>query len=287
MPHQKLAAVVLSLSTLVAGQDFASAQNAVQQPTPEATAAASQLPNAPSAAGNPEDLPLESQPHSPVTVARTPKHTLTDLTHIAISPIYLRGRDLEWILPLTAATAAAFATDTHTMQHVVSRDPSFNAISANVSDGLRDGLIALPVGLFGMGQFRHNEHMRESGILAGEAMVDAVVVDEFSKLVTYRERPNVDQGRGDFYIIKSGGVNSSFVSGHSMIAWSSAAALAGESHSKLTDFLLYFAATGVSVSRVTAQEHFPTDVLLGSAGGWLIGHYVYRAHHHADVRPSP
>jgi len=34
------------------------------------------------------------------------------------------------------------------------------------------------------------------------------------------------------------------------------------------------------------QEHFPTDVLIGAAGGWLIGHFVYRAHHHADVERS-
>lgn len=262
---------------------FAPGYARAQQPS---TAAASQLPNAPLAVNHPEDLPLESQPHSTVTVAGSPKHTLTDLTHIAISPVYLRPRDLKWILPLTGATAAAFATDTHTMRDVVSRDPSFNDISGNVSDGLRDSMIALPVALFGLGHLRRNEHARETGILAGEAMVDAIVVDEISKLTTYRERPYVDNGQGDFYIGKSGGVNSSFVSGHSMIAWSSAAVMAGESHRKLYDLLLYTAAAGVSVSRVTAQQHFPTDVLLGSAGGWLIGHFVYRAHHHADVRPT-
>jgi membrane-associated phospholipid phosphatase len=40
--------------------------------------------------------------------------------------------------------------------------------------------------------------------------------------------------------------------------------------------------TGVSLTRVLGQEHFPTDVLVGSAAGWLIGHYVYRKHrlHH-------
>ena len=267
-----LAAVVFAVC-----RHSAAAQDAAQPSSP--------LPSAPSAV-HADDLPLERQPHSPVTVADTPKHTLTDLGHIAVSPIYLRRGDLKWILPLTGATAVAFATDTHTMRDVVSRDPSFNHTNANVSDGLRDGLIALPVGLFGIGQYTHNQHMRESGILAGEAMVDALVVDEFSKLVTFRERPLVDNARGDFYIGKSGGIDSSFVSGHSMIAWSSAAVLAGESHSKWKDFLLYTAATGVSVTRVTGQQHFPTDVLLGSAGGWLIGHYVYRAHHHADVTPG-
>ena len=258
--------------------------HAAAQTSDAQTTAPAALPNAPSAAAtNSEDLPLDRQPHSPVTVARTPKHTLTDLTHIAISPLYLRTRDLKWMVPLAGASIAAFSTDTRTMRDVVSRDPSFNQTNGNVSDGLRDGFIVVPVGLFGIGQARHNEHLRETGILAGEAVVDALVVDEFTKLVSFRERPYVDNQKGNFYIGSTGGINSSFVSGHSMLAWSSAAVMADESHSRWKQFLIYSAATGVSVTRVTAQQHFPTDVLLGSAGGWLIGHFVYRAHHHADL----
>jgi len=273
---------VLVFATFALWNPRAGAQGADAQQPPSS---AQSLPNAPTAAVTQggDDLPLERQPHSPATATTTPKHTLTDIGHIAVSPIYIRKRDLKWILPLTGASIAAFATDPTTMRDVVSRDPGFNQTSADVSDGLRDGFIALPVALFGAGQFIHNDHVRETGILAGEAMIGAVVVDEFTKLCTFRERPNVDNANGEFYIGSSGGVNSSFVSGHSMIAWSSAAVMADESHSRWKQFLIYTAATGVSVTRVTAQQHFPTDVLLGSAGGWLIGHYVYRAHHHADT----
>lgn len=281
MTQNKLFTVLLFAAFALWNSRSGAQQADAQQPPPSAPS----LPDAPAAAAvhNKDDLPLEQQPHSPATAATTPKHTLTDLGHIAVSPAYIRTRDLKWILPLTGASIAAFATDPTTMRDVVSRDPGFNQTSADVSDGLRDGFIAVPVVLFGAGQFVHNDHVRETGILAGEAMVGAVVVDEFTKLCTFRERPYVDNANGEFYIGSSGGVNSSFVSGHSMIAWSSAAVMAEESHSRWKQFLIYTAATGVSVTRVTAQQHFPTDVLLGSAGGWLIGHYVYRAHHHADT----
>jgi membrane-associated phospholipid phosphatase len=43
--------------------------------------------------------------------------------------------------------------------------------------------------------------------------------------------------------------------------------------------LLYSAATGISVTRVLGQQHFPSDVLVGSAAGWFVGHYVYHKHH--------
>ncbi len=225
------------------------------------------------------DLPLDRQPHPEVTVTVAPVHTIQDLGHIVISPIYLRTNDLKWILPLTGAASAAFATDTHTMTKVVSTNPSFNATAINVSNGLVWGVIATPVSLFGVGEFQHNPHARETGILGSEAMVDAVVADELVKLVAWRERPTVDNGQGEFFVGRAG-ADSSFVSEHSMIAWSSAAVIAGEYHSKWAQLAVYTAAAGVSATRVLGQEHFPSDVLLGSAGGWLIGHYVYRAHHH-------
>lgn len=224
------------------------------------------LPSAPMPAANAmRALPLDRQAHVEVIVRDTPIHTLSDLSHIAISPIYVRKSDLEWLLPLAGASAAAFATDTTTMNDVVSKNPLFNDTSINISDGLIGGFIAAPIALFGMGEMAQRPRERETGILGSEAMVDAFIVDELTKLCTFRERPYVDNAQGEFYIGKSG-VDSSFVSSHSMVAWSSAAVLAGESHSKWAQFAIYTAAAGVSVTRVTGQQHFPSDVLIGSAG---------------------
>src|SRR5947209_17180702 len=71
-------------------------------------ASTSTLPSAPAAqpaVTNPDDLPLQLQPHSSPTLANSPKHLTTDLTHIVVSPIYLRARDLEWMVPLAGASA--------------------------------------------------------------------------------------------------------------------------------------------------------------------------------------
>jgi membrane-associated phospholipid phosphatase len=217
------------------------------------------------------DLPIDRQPHSDVTVTLSPVHVIQDVGHTVVSPIYLRTNDLKWLLPLTGAAATAFATDTHTMTKVVSTNPSFNQTAINVSNGLVWGVIATPIFLFGVGEFQHNPHARETGILGSEAMVDAVVADELVKLCAWRERPTVDNGQGEFFIGKAG-PDSSFVSEHSMIAWSSAAVIAGEYHSRWMQLGVYTAAAGVSATRVLGQEHFPSDVLLGAAGGWLIGH---------------
>jgi hypothetical protein len=53
----------------------------------------------------------------------------------------------------------------------------------------------------------------------------------------------------------------------------------------VTRTAVYGLAAGVSVSRVLADQHFPSDVVIGSATGWLIGHYIYRAHHNFSLNP--
>jgi membrane-associated phospholipid phosphatase len=45
----------------------------------------------------------------------------------------------------------------------------------------------------------------------------------------------------------------------------------------------YGIASAVSLSRFTGRQHYLSDVLVGSAAGYGIGRYVYRAHHRAKT----
>ena len=93
-----------------------------------------------------------------------------------------------------------------------------------------------------------------------------------------RERPTLDSAKGKFFQ-KSVGLDSSFPSTHSIIAWSSAAVIASEYPSPLIQIAAYGMATGVSLTRVLGKQHFPSDVLVGSAVGWMVGRYVFHKHH--------
>ena len=230
-------------------------------------------------------LPDAPQPQSPaqnaVTLRGVPLDILHDQAAIWTSPARLRMHDLEWLAPLALATGAAIATDHRAMTQVVSSNSDFNQVSLDTSNALIGLWIAAPAAVYGYGHFEQNDHARQAGILSGEAMVDGVVVEQGMKLIFWRERPGVDGSRGRFF--QSGaGVDSSFPSSHSLIAWSAASALAGETSSHWTQFALYSAATCISLTRVMGQQHFPSDVLVGSATGWLIGHYVsHRRHRHS------
>lgn len=216
-----------------------------------------------------------------LTVRNVPRNFLHDQEMIWTSPAHLRPHDAEWLLPLAAATGVAFATDTHTMTQVVSRNSSFNNSNVNASDVLVGSLIAVPVGIYGFGLKTQNQHARQAGYLSGESMVDAAAVGEVLKLASWRERPNTDAARGHFFQ-SNVGADSSFPSEHSIIAWSAASSLAAEYPTLWKQIALYSAATGVSLTRVMGQQHFPSDVVVGSSLGWLIGHEVVRRHRHHE-----
>ncbi len=238
-------------------------------PAAGASEVKSALPEAP--------LPPTAQDRSDLTLKNFPLSVLKDQGPIWTSPLHIRKAQLVWLLPLAAATAASIATDSRASNDVVSHDPGFNNGNTNASNVLIGGFIALPAGLYGWGAYGHHEHAREAGLLGGEALVDGVIVEQGTKLIFFRERPAQDNGRGLFFQASAGG-NSSFPSSHAVLAWSSAAVLAEEYPSTWARVGVYTFATGVSLTRVLGQQHFPTDVLLGSAAGWLIGHYVAKRH---------
>ena len=241
-------------------------------PSDPATAALRTLAAAPANA-----LPAAPTPQIPVTEKGMTRAILKDQVAIWTSPLQIRPHDLFWLLPLGAATGVTLATDTDTMRDV-SRNPTFNKDSVNASNSLIGSEIAIPVTLYGVGLLNGNAHARQTGILSGEALADSIVLDEVTKIIFRRERPLYNNAAGDFFS-SNAGTDSSFPSSHSMLAWTLAAVVAGEYPSRWVQVGLYSLATSVSLTRVLGQEHFPTDVLVGGAAGWLIGHYVFRKHH--------
>ncbi|MEO6911243.1 MAG: phosphatase PAP2 family protein, partial [Edaphobacter sp.] len=68
-------------------------------------------------------------------------------------------------------------------------------------------------------------------------------------------------------------------------AWSIASVVGEEYPGWLPRATVYGLASAVSVSRIISEKHFPSDVLVSSVTGWLIGRYVYRTRHNYDLTP--
>jgi membrane-associated phospholipid phosphatase len=230
-----------------------------------------------------DTLPEAPAAQIPVTEKSLPLAILKDQVAVWTSPVRIRAHDLIWLLPLGAATGLTLSTDTNAMRDL-SRNPSFNKDCVNASNALLGGEIAIPVTLYGIGLFKGDAHARETGILGGEALADSIVLDQVTKIIFRRERPLYNNASGDFFSSKPG--NKSFPSSHSMLAWTVAGVTAGEYPSKWVQLGTYSLASSVSLMRVLGQEHFPTDVLVGGAAGWLIGHYVFEKHQLRRVKKT-
>jgi hypothetical protein len=203
------------------------------------------------------------------------KHIVGDQKQFWTSPARLRTKDLKWILPAAGITAAFIASDSWWSKQV---NPSHIQTSLHISDYGTYSMIGLTGASFLFGQMTHNDHLGETGLLTGEAAINATGVAYLFKEVTQRQRPYQDNGNGDFF---KGG--SSFPSEHSAIAWSIASVWAHEYPGWFSQMAAYGLASAITITRVTAKQHFPSDVIVGSALGWYFGRQVYRAHHDPEL----
>lgn len=269
---------VIFFALILMSGNSAAAQSLIE---PEATEPVSSnvsaLPDAPLPQAS---SPAVAGPNSPdaVTLRKIPVNILKDQAAIWTSPVRIREQHLAYLVPLALVTTVTISTDHQVMSSSWVDEPSLNSHAETASNGLLGGFVAAPIIIYTFGHFHHDYHATETGILGGEAMVDSLVVVEAVKAITMRERPTVNNAKGEFFQT-SAGLDSSFPSAHTIIAWSAASVIASEYHGPLTQLTAYGLATGVSVTRVLARQHFPSDVLVGSAVGWMIGRYVFHKHH--------
>src|SRR6266446_10027035 len=212
---------------------------------------------------------------------------LKDIGHdqagIWTSPLRIQPRDAFWLVPFVAGTGVALHYDAQAQQNLgidKSRIDASNIISGFGSPYATLGGAA---GLYFLGLRTHNEHLAETGRLGAEAIIDSLLVVNALKLATNRERPNEGNGQGGFWPhgTRSYEFDSSFPSSHAAGSFALARVIASEYRSKPVHVAAYAFAFAISASRVTARQHFPSDVLVGGTFGYLIGGYVVR-HHTAE-----
>lgn len=258
-----------------------------QTTSPNASIGTAALPDAPEPQNVPK--PSQMQPNSrqgepeDITLVGTPKRLLNDQKAIWTSPLRLKPSDGIWLVPFGVATGMLIGSDHHTMTQSINLNQDTRDKANTLSQGALVGIGAIPASAYLWSLVNHAPQAHETGLLAGEAAVNGLAVNEALKLVFRRDRPLVDNANGKFF--HSSWNDGSFPSNHSILAWSMASVVASEYPGWLTQTAVYGLASTVSVSRVLSEQHFPSDVLVGSVAGWLIGRYVYRAHHNYTLNP--
>ncbi|HEX7959554.1 MAG TPA: phosphatase PAP2 family protein, partial [Terriglobales bacterium] len=204
------------------------------------------------------------------------RNLVCDQAQIWTSPLRLTLKDAQWLVPFAGITTGLIVTD-RTTSAELSRGSNIT-----LSNHIADAGVALAgagtVGFYALGRLQSNDHLRETGVLTGEAMLNSVITDTVLKYSFGRERPLEGDGKGHFF---RGG--QSFPSGHSVAAWSFASVLSSEYPGWLTKTLAYGGASAVSLARVTGKQHFTSDVFVGATLGYLTGKYIYKSRHDGEL----
>jgi hypothetical protein len=195
---------------------------------------------------------------------------------IFTSPLRLQPKDGYWLAPLGAATGLAIAYDADASQ-AVGIDPSRANTANKIADfGSFIATGAEGAGIYFIGLAKKDPKLAETGRLADEAIIDSGTVTLVTKLATNRQRPKQGNGQGDFwpYGTQHWEWDSSFPSDHATASMALARVIAGEYPHWYVIAPAYGFAETISLARIFGNQHFPSDVLVGQAVGFITGSYV-------------
>lgn len=209
-------------------------------------------------------------------VTRALKRGLQDQKEIWTAPFH--RKNLKWDALFLAGTATLVAVDEQVLHALPNTQVS---TSSNVSNALIASEGAALGGIFFIGGLHGGDpHAKETGIIGIEAMANSFLVYVPLQLIAGRQRPNEGTGEGNFF--QNHSVNTSFPGGHSMFAFTMATVIAHEYPRWWVQLLSYGAAGAITGARMTAKDHFPSDLLVGGALGYLIGTHVFHSRCNPD-----
>ncbi|HZD32263.1 MAG TPA: capsule assembly Wzi family protein [Candidatus Angelobacter sp.] len=203
------------------------------------------------------------------------KHLALDQKAIWTSPAHVQQDDLKWLLPSSGIAAGLFVTDPSSSFGMASYHPNTWREVSNYGLGAAFGTTAA---MYAWGHLVHSERPRETGVLATEAMLDVLPLQFAIRGATGRLRPYQSDYQNEFF---AGG--SSFPSNHSALVWAFASVVAHEYPNIYTQIGAYGLATGVSIARVAAGQHFLSDVFIGGLIGYQVGRQVYKTRHNPRI----
>lgn len=156
------------------------------------------------------------------------------------------------------------------------------------------GSLLIASGLYAAGRVTNNEAVSDAGLHAIEAIAVSGVTTGFLKLAVGRARPYLaqtgDPGEfgpegAEFRLGRGSRGFTSFPSGHTTVAFATAAVLESELRerrpgaARFAAPLLYGAASLAGISRVYDNKHWASDVVMGAIVGVVSGKLVVRRQH--------
>lgn len=218
----------------------------------------------------------------PVSWKKLVPNMLQDQARIWTFPARL-GTDHYWI-PTTAVlggTAGLMALDPTEGSYFRNTSTFHHFNNVFTGNATLAGILAAPVSFYVVGLFHQDSKMKNTALLAAEALGDSELVTTVIKDTTRRIRPialPTNANFSDSWFESPGSLlrgRGSFPSGHTIAAMSIATVISrryGKQH-RWVPYVAYGLTALVGFSRMTLSAHFASDVFMGAAMGYAISRF--------------
>ncbi len=147
-------------------------------------------------------------------------------------------------------------------------------------------LFTVPASLLtlGAGAALGDDDVRDTGLMMGELLLSALLVQQPVRIAVGRARPYMDEGHLSFQPFTFGNDYASFISGHSWSAFGISNIVARQIDEPWARVGFYSLATITALSRLYSDNHWLTDVVLGSVLGYVISTAIWEAERSEETR---
>jgi len=227
--------------------------------------------------------PLQAQAADPKTESHhfSGKYVVkmgVDFSKVLVSPIHWKGTDIDRLIAASGVTLLFFGLD-HGIRQWAEKHDTFNSNNFSLTvTRMGEGpfLLGLMATMYVGGEAFKEDSLRRTALMSLESYAIGGAIVLGLKLILGRHRPLTGNGPldFDFFSFKTTNSTHSFPSGHSISAFSVASVIAGQSDSIIVGAVSYGLASLVAISRINNNQHWASDVVVGSLLGYFIGKEV-------------
>jgi hypothetical protein len=202
-----------------------------------------------------------------------------DGINLYTSPFHYNTKDAILAGGVIVTTAGFLALDEPLKKFIQKQKSEFNTNISKVAKQYGEFYMPLIIGgsLYSYGMIFDNEHTRVTGRMVLEAAAFSGLLVTLMKMTTGRSRPYTDEGTYKFNWFKTDEGHLSFPSGHSAVAFSISSVLANRINNTYASIGLYILSSLTALSRVYDNQHWISDVFLGSAIGFFTGKFISKS----------
>lgn len=210
----------------------------------------------------------------------------SDFGKVLVSPVHWKKRDFITFSAVLGAGCLLYAVDEDIQQwvqeHRSSMSNDFFKFITHFGDGRT--LFGLIAAMYTTGELFNERSLRKTALLSLESWLTAGIINMSLKAIIGRARPSTGESSHSFHPFSTKSGYFSLPSGHSLSAFAVATVIADQSRSVFIDVLSYSLATMVALSRVHNNNHWASDVFIGSSLGFFVAKKVLSLNRDRDAK---